>query len=134
MKIIRVKDSEIIDYLKEHFIEDAYCTKETLASEIKAMMKRTPEDVYVAVVISDYVLMGYAIAWLPVNRNYIWFSQAWKPNAVPDILSHKVVDNIMRWGKERGYEKIRMGTHIKPEKMQRAYGFKLIFSILERNL
>lgn len=134
MEIRRVTNPEIIKFLYPFFIEDGAYTRDIIAKELFEIMVSVPDEVFVAVIFEENEIMGFGIAWIQDNREYIYLSQAWSKPGCNRNYGKKAINVIEQWAiKEYNIHEMRFETKRNPEAIERAWGFKLHSTTMRSN-
>ena len=123
IEIRQETDPAIVDKIKGHFIEDGAYNSQVIASELIESMAYDPTAVCVLVGYADEVVIGLIVAWVPVNREYVWLDQAWVDQKYKDDITLKGFSKLEAWTKDRSLKEIRCETERNSAAIQRKWGF-----------
>ncbi len=125
MKVKRTQDPKIIKFLRPYFIEDGAFNRDIIAKELFDIMRSTPDEIFVVVILEQDKICGFAISWLMNDREYIWLAQAWSRSGTDRCYGKEAIEMIKRWAsKEHNIHEIRFETSRDPKAITRVWGFE----------
>lgn len=139
MNIFRAENPQAILLIRDHLIDDPGVETYTVAGELMAFMKTSPEKVLL-VIITDEVenkvdIKGFLLAWIPDGRNYLMIHQAhWIDknfNQEHPKMSKKIISMAEAFAELNGLDSLRIETQRSPEAFFRDYGFETLSAVLE---
>lgn len=132
MNYIIENNPDIIDSLKENFVDDGDYTRDIFADELKQAMARVPDRILVIVSYDNDKPVGSLIAHIPFNRNFVFIDQAFNMSG-----EHKDGFVIFEeWVKSKGLNRVRIetGNHRVEAAVAKRYGFKEYSVVMEKTL
>lgn len=125
MEVRRATDPKIIKVLRPYFIEDGAFTRDIIAKELFEIMIAVPNEIFVGIIFEENEIYGFAVAWLPDNREYIWLAQAWSKSGSERKYGQAAIEMIKQWAMEKfNIHEIRFETNRNPKVIERVWGFK----------
>lgn len=125
MLIRRVTNPRIVEFLHPFFIEDGAFTRDIIAKEIFNIMFITPNEIFVATIFEKAEFLGFAIAWVQEDREYVWLAQAWSKPGTDRKYGKQAIEMIKQWAiKEHNKHEIRFETDRNLKAIERVWGFK----------
>ena len=125
MEIRRATNPSIIKFLNPLFTEDGAFTRDIIAKELFEIMIATPDEVFVIVIFEDDEILGFAVAWVQDDREYIWLAQAYSKPGCDRCQGKVAIDLIKQWAIEKfNIHEIRFETDRNVKAIERAWGFK----------
>lgn len=131
MEIRRAKNPVIIKHLRPFFIEDGAFNRDVIAKELFDKMVSIPDKIFVVIIFEGDELRGFGIAWVPINREYVWLAQAWsKPGSDRDY-GEEAINMIKQWAvSAHNLHEMRFETNRNPKAIERVWGFKIHSTVM----
>ena len=124
MRISKETNPEIIEILKDKFIEDGEYNKDVMAKEFADLMEFMPNSICVLVGYELDKIVGFIIAHEVDNRKFAYLAQAY--SVMERNFAQIGVSMLEEWVKSHGLNEIR--TEIERSSVQmiavKRYGFK----------
>lgn len=131
MIIQRVTNPLIIKTLYPLFIEDGGFTRDIVAKELFQIMITSPNEIYVATIIEKDEILGFAVAWVQEDREFVWLAQAWSKPETDRRYGKEAIKMIQQWAlKEHNLHEMRFETDRNPKAIERAWGFKFHATVM----
>ena len=114
-------------------------SNEEMADELYARMVSDGNNTLLLVAHEYNELMGFMVAWVMPERDYVWVDQCWyRPDLQDTDKGKKVMKEGMKtlklWALEHGKKKLRMQTPRSAKAWSKSWGFNEIMTVMQKDI
>lgn len=131
MEIFRAFNARIAEVIMPFLFPSDDESKEHAAADIATRLNFYPNEICVMVCFDGNEIKALEVAWL-TSKDYIWSAYSW--SIAGSKISHEVHDRIEAFGRANGKTEIRGCTKRNVKAIERAYGYKYLYSVLRKEL
>ncbi len=129
MRLVRARNSMVVDYLAPVVLDDPDCPKEVFLETLRAGLRNNIDNFFVAMAYDDtkteLVCEGYIIAANSPVEPFVYIIQAWmSPKA--ENKTKQVFTALKLWAESKGKKQIQMDTSRDHAAFTRRWGFKVV--------
>ncbi len=136
MRVIRAQNSDIIEMIEEHLIEDRDYSVKDIKKHLVSYMNESPKE-FLAAVLLDHLaeVRGFLLAYIPPERKHLFVLQTWCDHHIATSeWPKKLFDEVVDFARENNLSEIRGETLRSPEAILRKWGFKTYSTIITYSL
>ncbi len=133
MKIIRVRNSIGVDYMKEHFV-DVNSSKDVICESLKALLINDTENTFILQAWEGDKLVAFLTALNLTNQKYVWLDQAWSDPKTPLDVNDKIFFRFLMWVDSLGKKEVRAETRRDEDAVTRRWKFEKIATVMKFEL
>ena len=129
MKLIQGQNSEAVEFIREHLVDDPDYGG-VMVDYLKVMITDFPDNIRIFIAVEGRDLVGFSIAVSEEAKPHVYMVQMWVDPQTKGLSSKLFLKNVL-WTESLGKKSIRTETRESTRALERRWGFKLLSSIVE---